>query len=155
VNLAVHLSSLLKGRCAVGNTDLRIKVETTGLLTYPDVSVICGVPDLVHRPSDTLTNPTLVAEVLSPSTELYDRGVKFEHYRQIPSLTTYLLVSQETPKIEQYVRETEFKWEYRTASELNATMDLPALGITLSLAEIFAGIQFGPELRGHMRPLRS
>ena len=153
VNLGAHLRSLLKGRCSVGNTDLRIKVEATGLLTYPDVSVVCGLPELVHRPSDTLTNPTLLAEVLSPSTELYDRGVKFDHYRQVPSLTTYLLVSQDAPRIEQFVRETEFKWEYRTAIGLDVTMELPALGTTLSLAEVFAGIEFQSEA-SHMRPLR-
>src|SRR5688572_7349699 len=88
-NLNRHLGNLLAGRCSVGNADLRIKVEATGLLTYPDISLICGAPNLTNQPSDTLLNPTLIAEVLSPSTELYDRGVKFEHYRQIPSLTTY------------------------------------------------------------------
>src|SRR5688572_6362837 len=65
-NLSRHLGNLLKGRCLVGNSDLRTKVEATGLFTYPDVTVICGTPALAHRPSDTLLNPTLIAEVLSP-----------------------------------------------------------------------------------------
>jgi Uma2 family endonuclease len=154
-NLIAHLGNLLKGRCSIGNADLRIKVEETGLLTYPDVSVICGTPELVHRPADTLLNPALLAEVLSPSTELYDRGTKFEHYRKIPSLGTYLLVGQDSPRIEQYVRETEFTWEYRTAAGIDTMIELPALKITLSLAEIFAGINFHTQPGGHLRPLRT
>jgi Uma2 family endonuclease len=154
-NLIAHLRDLVKSRgCVVSNADLRIKVEATGLLTYPDAGVICGAPQLDYRPADTLTNPTLIAEVLSPSTESYDRGVKFEHYRQIPSLTTFLLVRQDAPQIEQYVRETQFKWEYRTATGLDATMELPALGVTLSLSEIFGGIQFESKPGTHLRPLR-
>ena len=152
--LNAHLINLLKGRCHVSNSDLRVKVEATGLLTYPDVSVICGPPKLINEPSDTLVNPTLIAEVLSPSTELYDRGIKFEHYRQVPSLTTYLLVSQDAPRVEQYIRETEFKWEYRADSGLESSIELRALGITLSLAEVFAGVDFPPDRIDHLRPHR-
>lgn len=154
-NLIRHLGNLLAGRCSVGNADLRVKVEVTGLLTYPDLSLICGAPNLVHQPSDTLINPALIAEVLSPSTELYDRGVKFEHYRQIPSLTTYLLVSQDAPRVEQFIRGTEFKWEYRAIVGMEATMELPALQIALSLGQIFAGVEFQSQPGGNMRPLRS
>jgi Uma2 family endonuclease len=154
-NLIGRLNTLLKGRCFVGTADLRIKVEATGLLTYPDVSVICGAPELLYRPSDTLVNPTLIAEVLSPSTELYDRGVKFEHYRQIPSLTTYLLVSQEAARVEYFIRQNAFKWEYGVASGPDSHIEPSGLGITLSLAEIFAGVQFRPDVSEHLRPSRS
>lgn len=154
-NFCGHLRNVLKGRCFVSNSDLRIKVEATGLLTYPDASVICGTPQLIQKPADTLVNPTLIAEVLSPSTELYDRTIKFEHYRQISSLTTYLLVSQEAPRVEQYIRATEFKWEYRAAVGLDAMIELSALGITLSLAEVFNAVEFQTEPGGHLRPLRA
>jgi Uma2 family endonuclease len=153
-NLIAHLKGFTKTRgCFVSNADLRIKVEATGLLTYPDVAMICGEPHLEYRPADTLTNPTLVAEVLSPSNESYDRGTKFEHYRQIPSLSTYLLISQDAPRVEQFVRQTDFKWEYRTITGLDATMELPALGITLSLKEIFAGVKFRSETGRPRAPL--
>src|SRR5689334_12445470 len=89
-NCTRRLANLLvpKG-CTVYNSDLRVKVEATGLLIYPDASAVCGPLSIVDR--DTLLNPALILEVLSPSTEGYDRGVKFHHYRRIPSLTTYLL----------------------------------------------------------------
>src|SRR6266446_9871640 len=100
-NLLRELSSRLKATdCVAYNTDLRVKVEATGLLTYPDVSVVCGEQRFLDEEEDVLLNPALVVEVLSDSTEGYDRGKKFEHYRQIPSLREYLLVSQTEPRIE-------------------------------------------------------
>src|SRR5258707_8863935 len=107
-NLIGELRSRLKSTdCVVYNTDLRVKVEATGLLTYPDVSVVCGEQRFLDEEEDTLLNPVVVVEVLSDSTEAYDRGKKFEHYRQIPSCRGYLLVSQKEPRIEQFIRQPD------------------------------------------------
>lgn len=144
-NLARESGNKLKGRpCVPYNADLRVKVEATGLLTYPDLSVVCGPQRFLDAEVDTLLNPTLIAEVLSDSTEAYDRGKKFEHYRQMPSLKEYLLVSQKDPRIEQFIRQEGGQWLWREATGLNATLELPALGITLALSEVFAQVEFTP-----------
>lgn len=151
-NLNRHLGKLLKGRCNVGSADLRLKVEATGLLTYPDLFVTRG--DLtVVEPGATLINPILVAEVSAPATELYDRTIRFEHYRQIPTLSTYLVISQNLPRIEQFSRETGNKWLHLSAFGPHATVDLLSLRINLSLAEIYSGVEFA-DLRSFMRPFR-
>src|SRR5258706_74335 len=94
-NLAREFGNRLKGgQCLVYNADLRIKVKPTGLCTYPDLSIICGPLQFAEGTDDTVLNPTLLLEVLSASTEAYDRGKKFEHYRQISTMQEYLLVSQ-------------------------------------------------------------
>jgi Uma2 family endonuclease len=125
------------------NAQLRVKVEATGLFTYPDLSVVCGEPRLLDDEMDALLNPTLIVEVLSDSTESYDRGMKFEHYRQISSLHEYLLVSQYEPRIEQFIRQANNEWLMREAMGMNAALTLPS-GITIELAEIFANVDFSP-----------
>lgn len=139
-NFYRHLGRLLRGRYSVGSADLRLKVETTGLLTYPDLFVISGSVTLVEP--EAMVNPSLIAEVVDPRTELYDRTTKFEHYRQIPSLTSYLLVSQDTPRVEQFTRFNEVEWRYTWAYGPHDILDIPSLGITISLAEIYAGVEF-------------
>jgi len=142
-NLAREFGNRLKGKpCSAFNTDLRIKVEATGLYTYPDLSVICGQPQFVDGETDTVVNPSVLVEVLSDSTEAYDRGRKFEHYRQIPSLREYLLISQHEPRIEQFIRQPDNNWLLHEAAGLNATLLLPSLEITLALNEVFAQVDF-------------
>jgi len=143
-NLAREFKNALKhGPCVAYNADLRVKVEATGLPTYPDLSVVCGPLELATGTDDTMVNPTLLVEVLSDSTEAYDRGKKFEHYRQIPSLREYLLVSQHEPRIEQFVRQTDC-WIFDEVVGAETEIKLPSLDIALSLAEIFANVQFAP-----------
>jgi Uma2 family endonuclease len=143
-NLITALNRALQDRgCFVFTADLRVKVEATGLQTYPDVPVVCGTPEFTAEQPKALLNPTLIAEVLSESTEAYDRGTKFHHYRKIPSLTTYLLVSQDAPTVEQLIRQSEFNWEYRVATGLEAVIELPAFGVQLALKDVFAGVTFG------------
>jgi Uma2 family endonuclease len=152
VNAASELKNKLKGgRCLVFNSDLRVKIEATGLFTYPDITVVCGPRSFFQE--DTLLNPSLVVEVLSDSTEAYDRGKKFEHYRQVPSLQEYLLISQREPRIEQFIRKPD-RWELREAAGLNAHLDLPSLSIALDLAEIFANVEFVPTPIRAATPLR-
>jgi len=156
-NVAREFGNRLKGGpCVPFNSDLRIKIAATGLFTYPDLSVICGPPEFVPETDDTVLNPTVLVEVLSDSTEAYDRGKKFEHYRQIATLQEYLLVSQKEPRIEQFIRQPDGRWLLNEAAGLEATLELPSLRIKLSLAEVFANVQFVPTpIRGAAPPRRS
>jgi Uma2 family endonuclease len=141
-NLIRELGNALGPRgCSVFTSDLRLRVEATGLTTHPDVTVLCGPP---HREGTFLLNPTMIVEVLSKSTEAYDRGVKFDHYRTIDSLTTYLLVSEDAPRVEQFIRRTAAEWDYRVVHGTDATLDLPAFNIRLVLKQIFLGVEFPP-----------
>lgn len=145
LNAASELRNALKeGPCIAYNADLRIKIEATGLYTYPDVSVICGPVKLASGTNDTATNPTLIVEVLSDSTEAYDRGMKFDHYRQIPSLKEYLLVSQNSPQIVQYIRQGDKSWLMKAATGLEAEIDVSSLGVKLGLREVFSKVEFVP-----------
>ena len=144
-NAAGEFRDKLRGKkCVPYNADLRILVEANGLFTYPDLSVICG-PLQFADADDTVTNPSVLVEVLSPSTEAYDRGQKFLLYRQIPSLREYLLVSQHEPLLEMFVRQADNLWVLREAAGLAAQLEIPSLGITISLAEIYAGVAFPPQ----------
>jgi len=144
-NLLGELRSRLKASdCIAYNADLKVKVEATGLLTYPDVSVVCGQQRFLDDQEDTLLNPIVIVEVLSDSTEAYDRGKKFEHYRQIPSLREYLLVSQKEPRIEQFIRQPSGEWTLKEAAGLSAEIKLPSLGVVLAHSEVFAKVQFTP-----------
>ncbi|PWU19238.1 MAG: hypothetical protein C5B50_07010 [Verrucomicrobia bacterium] len=144
-NLAGLLTNALKGSdCVAYNTDLRVKIEATGLLTYPDISIVCGEQRFLDEQEDTLLNPVLIIEVLSDSTEAYDRGKKFEHYRQIPSCREYLLVSQKEPRIEQFVGKSNGEWTLKEASGVEAEIKLVSLGTVFRLAEVFAKVQFTP-----------
>lgn len=141
-NVTAEFGNKLRGKkCVPYNADLRILIERTGLFTYPDLSVICG-PLQFGAGDDTVTNPTLLVEVLSPSTEAYDRGQKFLHYRQIPSLQEYLLVSQSEPLLELFTRQSGGEWVLRQASGLAARLEIPTLEIAIELAEIYAGVEF-------------
>jgi Uma2 family endonuclease len=144
-NVAREFGTRLKGRpCVPYNADLRIKVQATGLFTYPDLSVICGALQLAEGTDDTVTNPTVLVEVLSDSTEAYDRGKKFEHYRQIQTLREYLLVSQREARIEKFSRQQDGSWVLKEAAGLEQTLELPSLQIAISLAEVFANVDFVP-----------
>jgi len=144
-NLTREIGNQLKSTDGVVyNTDLRIKVEVTGLFTYPDVSVVCGEQLFLDEQEDTLLNPSVIIEVMSDSTEAYDRGKKFEHYRQIPSCREYLLVSQKEPRIEQFIRQPSGEWSLKEAAGPGAQIGLPSLGVVLRLSEVFAKVQFLP-----------
>lgn len=153
-NLAREFGNQLKGRpCVPYNSDLRLKVAATGLYTYPDLAVVCGPLEMADGEDDVIVNPTLLAEVLSDSTEAYDRGKKFEHYRQIPALKEYLLISQKEPRVEQFLREAGGEWRLRESAGLETKVALPSLKITIALAEVFANAKFqGASLRASSRP---
>jgi Uma2 family endonuclease len=119
----------------VFSSDLRVRVLATGLATYPDVTVVCG--DLEHDPESqvTITNPTLVVEILSPSTEDYDRGDKLEHYRQIPSLRECVLVAQDRRRIEVWRRGAGGGWTHRAAEA--GEVDLATIGCRLEIEALY------------------
>jgi Uma2 family endonuclease len=121
---------------------MRVRVSPTGLFTYPDVVVVCGPPQFLDDQRDTLLNPTLIAEVLSPSTEAFDRGRKFEHYRSLESLAEYLLVGSQRVSAELYTRQADGRWLLTAANSLEDTLDLPATGCRLPLAEIYEKVEF-------------
>ena len=130
--------------CTPYDSDLRIRVPT-GLYTYPDVSVICGDLEFDDEHKDTVLNPTVLVGVLSPTTEAYDRGKKFDHYRQIKSLREYVLVSQDEPRIERFLRNNDDTWTLAIASGLTESITLPSIGVTLPLAEVFVKVDFTAE----------
>ena len=141
LNVGGELRSQLRQRpCEVYVNDMRVKISPTGLYTYPDVVVACDEPRFEDAEVDTLLNPTLIVEVLSPSTEDYDRGTKFEHYRTLPSLQEYLLLSQDKIHIVHYTRQADATWVLSETSRQEDHIQLPAIACDLSVAEIYAKV---------------
>jgi Uma2 family endonuclease len=128
--------------CFVLGRDMRMKVIESGLYTYADGYVVCDEPTTEDDEQDTLLNPTVIAEVLSSSTESYDRGKKFEHYMTIESLQEYVLISQDAPRIERYYRQNGSEWLYTSVSGLDGILELPSIGCTLALADIYRQVRF-------------
>jgi Uma2 family endonuclease len=142
VNIGGELRNRLRdGDCIVYSSDQRVKVSAAGLYTYPDVTVQCSHPEFEDEQEDTLLNPLVLFEVLSPSTADYDRGGKFALYRQLPSLQQYVLVSQDRTAVEHYVRETDH-WLFSELTGQEAVLPLPSLQCDLPLAEIYLKVQF-------------
>lgn len=139
-NVLATLHERLRGKpCRVYPSDLRVKIPSTGLYTYPDVVVVCGETQL-EQPGDTLLNPTLLVEVLSDSSEAYDRGKKSEHYRALPSLTDYLLVAQDRVLVEHYSRQPGDLWLLHAVNRLDASMAIPSLHCELALTEVYLNV---------------
>ena len=139
--------------CEVHTSDLRVKSAATGLYTYPDVTIVCGEMRFDDDQRDTLTNPTVLFEVLSPHSEAYDRGRKFEHYARIPSLRHYVLVDQFRAHVDLLSLE-DGKWTITAADGLDAVLKLPAIGLELPLAEIYRQVELVWEGPWHSPPDR-
>lgn len=131
------------GRCEVLTNDMRVRVDPGGPYYYPDLVVVCGEPEFEDVAFDTLLNPKIVIEVLSPSTEPYDRGKKFKMYRQIQSLAEYLLISQDQISVEHYVLQPNGEWSYKEISSLDAIIELPSVGAKLKAADIYRRVKLG------------
>jgi Uma2 family endonuclease len=132
--------------CVPVTNDMRLRVEECNRDFYPDVIVVCGRPVFEDEALDTLTNPTLIVEVLSNSTEKADRRLKWNCYRTLPSLQTYVLVAQDAPHIEMFTRHDDDSWGYEAVSGQEAVVPLPAIGCTLRLSEVYARVEFAPVL---------
>jgi len=128
---------LRKRRCEVYNSDMRVRISKTDLYTYPDVTVVCDTPLFDDDYKDILLNPTVVVEVLSKSTESYDRGIKFGHYRTIVSLTDYLLISQDKCLAEHYVRQSNNSWLLSEYSRHEDIIRIDSVNCELLLADIY------------------
>jgi Uma2 family endonuclease len=136
---ALH-GQLAERECEVYPSDMRIRIPATGLYTYPDVSVVCGEARFEDDYLDTLINPNVIIEVLSESTEAYDRGKKFEHYQQIVSLAEYVLVAQEPYRIEVFIRQSGEQWLYTEAHRAEDVVRLASISCELALKDVYAKI---------------
>ncbi len=128
--------------CTIYMTDIRVRISAKTYV-YPDVVVVCGAEKFLDEEVDTLINPTLVVEVLSPSTEKHDRTGKFQQYQLLDSLQEYLLVSQDKAQVERYLRQENGEWAFTEITGLEATLELPSIGCTLSLADVYEKVEFG------------
>ena len=143
VNLATELNNQFVDRpCEVYAIDMRTKVSPTGLYTYPDIAAVCGEPQFEDPHSDTLISPQLIIEVLSESTESYDRGKKFAHYRTIDSLREYVLVSQTECRIERFTRQDDGNWLYTENTDPDGSIELTSVACRLSLSRVYHKIDF-------------
>lgn len=139
----------LKGKdCESYASDMRVFIPKTGLYTYPDLVVVCGEPRFRDNIPDTLVNPLILVEILSDSTESYDRGMKFQHYRSIDSLKEYVLVSQSEARIEKYVRQGDGFWMLSESVGLESSITFESIGCEIPLAEAYDKVDFGAEF-GH------
>lgn len=140
--MASLLRSALGLRCSVFQSDMRVHIPAAGLYTYPDVAVVCGEEQFLDDEFDTLLNPVLLAEVLSESTEGYDRGRKFAFYRQIPSLREYVLVAQDRKAVEVFRRIGPDHWELFDVQGDGATAALASVGARVELDVLYAQVRF-------------
>jgi len=137
VNIVRELSNQLKGRpCEAYANDMRVKAAEAKGYHYPDIAVVCGKPEFEDGQMDTLLNPAVLVEILSSSTEAYDRGDKFAGYRKIHSVQEYILVSQDKPLIERYVRQGD-AWILTETSGLDGMVNLESIGCVLAMSEVY------------------
>lgn len=142
-NIFASLHAQFRNRpCRAYTSDMRVKVRPGNMYSYPDVIAVCGQPQFDDEYKDHLVNPTVIVEVLSSSTEAYDRGDKALRYRQLASIQEYLLVSQEEPHVEHYVRQPDNQWLLTETSDLGVTVQLASIDCTLTLAEIYDKVEF-------------
>ncbi len=141
-NIQIELGTRLKGsECSVLANEMRVSSPLTSSYFYPDVVVVCEEPRFEDNVFDTLLNPVVIIEVLSPTTEAYDRGEKFSHYRQLESLQEYIIVSQDTVNVERYLRKPD-EWGYTSYQDLEQKVPLSSIQCELSLREIYDRVTF-------------
>jgi len=146
MNIGPDLNHQLRARpCEPFMIDMRVKVDPSGLYTYPDIVVVCDGAEFEDEHVDTLLNPQVIIEVLSETTESYDRGKKFEHYRRLQSLTDYLLVSQDEPHIEHFAKNADGHWVLSEATGLDMAVELPTIHCRLALKDVYAKVEFTGE----------
>jgi Uma2 family endonuclease len=142
LNLGGEVRGQLKDRpCEAYASDMRVKVSASGRYLYPDISIACGEPEFEDAELDTLVNPTLIVEVLSPSTEAGDRGRKFADYRGLESLREYVLVAQDRVSVERFTRQGE-EWVLAEYNRLEDVLPLASVGCEVALSEIYAKVRF-------------
>jgi Uma2 family endonuclease len=152
-NLIAAIHGAFRGReCVVYPSDMRVKCPT-GLVTYPDSSIVCGEREFDDDHRDTLLNPQILFEVLSPSTEAYDRGKKFQHYRTLPSLREYVLIAQDHPCVEKFLLPNDGgPWTWTAQSERGDILTLGSCEASVRLADLYAGVDFPPPTIADVSP---
>ncbi len=144
-NCIVTLGTQLKNRpCRVYPSDLRLLIPNTGLFTYPDLMVICGEPQFEYDRRDVVSNPIVLVEVLSNSTEAYDRGTKFEQYRTLESLQQYVLIAQDRTSVESFTKSADGHWVLSATNEPQQSHWLEPIECTLALADVYDKVKFEP-----------
>jgi Uma2 family endonuclease len=142
-NVFAELKQQLRGRgCKTYSNDMRVCVSADGLYTYPDVVVVCGEPKFLDSNFDTLVNPTVIIEVLSRTTESYDRGQKFKLYRPLQSLSEYLLISSLEVSAERFTRQSDGQWLLTVKNKLDDLIDIKSVDCRLSLADLYESVDF-------------
>jgi Uma2 family endonuclease len=145
-NIYYRLRAQLEGKpCEPFNSDLRVKVSATGLYTYPDVSVACAPLEFEDKELDTLVNPRVICEVLSPTTKRRDHTFKFRNYRRIASMTEIVFVAQDAPIVEHFIRQPGKLWAFDLLEGLEAMLLLESIDCRLSLAQIYQDVEFPPD----------
>lgn len=149
VNVSTQLNLQLADRdCTVTSSDTRIHIAARRSYRYPDVTVFCGEPAYLEGRRDTIINPALIVEVLSPATALRDRNDKLLEYTQIETLHAYLLVAQDEARVERYLRQESGDWLYTVVRGLDESIALPTLGCTLALADIYRKVDWDQASEG-------
>ena len=138
MNLYRDLGNKLRGKpCRPRSSEARIHIKNNSLFTYPDVSIVCGEPEYLNDDEFNLLNPSVIIEVLSPSTKSYDRGDKFKLYRAIPTLREYILIDPEKISIEAFYINGQGEWALREYANMNDTLSILTVGVTLPLTDIY------------------
>ena len=146
VNVTGEVRTRLKGKsCEAFSSNMKVCVSAAGKFYYPDLSVVCGEARYHDQERDALVNPRVIVEVLSPSTEKYDRSAKFQAYQQLESLTDFLLISQDKPLVEHFARQSGGQWLYTAYKGLAAIVPLPSIECEVSLAELYERVEFPSE----------
>jgi Uma2 family endonuclease len=145
-NLLIEIGGRLKnGPCRVFASDLRVKVDRTGLYTYPDLLIVCGQLEFDPMDADTLVNPQVIFEILSKSTEAYVRGEKFRHYQRLPSLKEYVLVNQDKKLLQRHVQKSDGEWALRYFDDPSGEFALASIPIRVPMADIYRGVDLPEE----------
>ena len=142
-NLIIGIGSFLKGKpCDVYPSDLRVNVPSTNSFMYPDLTIVCDKPELLDEHFDNLLNPSVIIEVLSPSTESHDRGTKFFNYQQIPSLKEYILINSTSILISTITKKDDGLWKFENITDAAALLTISTINQQLPLADIYDGVTF-------------
>ena len=142
---AMLYNQLRGGSCRVYPSDMKVRTPATGSYTYPDITVVCGEALFADDQRDILLNPILIIEVMSPTTERYDRGKKFQHYRELKTLQEYILIAQDSPHVERFVRQEKGFWQFSEVRGRESSLELSSIGCILNLAEVYEQITFATE----------
>ena len=143
-NLFGQNFSFLKGKkCTVFTSDLRVHILTTDSFTYPDLSIVCGKPEMLDNTFDALTNPSVLIEVMSRSTEKYDRGTKFFYYMQIASLKEYILVDSNSVFVQVATRQGDNSWKFEEWRDISASFKIKTIEKPVALTEVYEDVEFG------------